>query len=117
MSWIIEFYETENGHKPVEDFLDSLEIKMRAKAAKEIVILKEFGINVKEPYSKHLKDGIFELRIKFASNIARIFYFFYIGKKIILTNGFIKKTRKTPSLELEKAQKYKSDYERRKCND
>ena len=90
---------------------------MRAKAVKEIAILKELGISIKEPYSKHLKDGVFELRIKFTSDIARIFYFFYVEKKIILTNGFIKKMQKTPHLELEKALKYKADYERRNSND
>lgn len=117
MSWTIEFYETENGRKPVEEFLDSLNMKMRAKATKEIVILREFGTGIKEPYSKYLQDGIFELRIKFASDIARVFYFFYVGRKIVLTNGFIKKTQKTPPKELEKALNYKSDYERRKSNE
>lgn len=117
MNWAIEFYETEDGYNPIEDFLDSLNIKMRAKAVKEIEILKELGISIKEPYSKHLRGGVFELRIKFASDIARIFYFFYVEKKIILTNGFIKKTQKIPHLELEKALKYKADYERRNSNE
>ncbi len=84
MSWTIEFFETENGRKPVQEFLDALDLKMRAKAAKEIVILRELGTSIKEPYSKHSQEGVFELRIKFSSDIARIFYFFYVGKKIIL---------------------------------
>jgi phage-related protein len=111
--WTIEFYETENRIIPVEKFLDSLDIKMRAKALKELQILKEFGISLREPYSKSIKDGIFELRIKVATDITRIFYFFYKDNKIILTNGFIKKTQKTPSSEIETAVKYKKDYIRR----
>ena len=58
------------------------------------------------PYSKALNDGLFELRIKFSSGI-------YVGNKIIVTNGFIRKTQKTPQAELVKAQKYKKDYEKR----
>lgn len=56
---------------------------------------------------------IFFLGKKFEKHFARIFYFFFDGKKIILTNGFIKKTQKTPPIELEKALSYKTDYERR----
>ena len=98
--WQVEFYEKENGEIPVNDFLLSLNEKMRAKAAKEIRILSEYGNRLREPYSKHIQEGIFELRIKFASDISRIFYFFFDGDKIILTNGFIKKTQKTPKEEM-----------------
>ena len=111
--WQVEFYEKENGEIPVNDFLLSLYEKTRAKAAKEIRILSEYGNKLREPYSKHIQEGIFELRIKFASDISRIFYFFFDGNKIILTNGFIKKTQKTPKEEIEKAIKYKEDYQRR----
>ena len=41
---------------------------------------------------------------------------FFDGQKIVMTNGFIKKTQKTPQAELDKALKYKSDYERRMNN-
>ena len=58
------------------------------------------------PYSDHLVDGIFEIRAKVGSDIARVLYFFVIGKKIVLTNGFIKKTQKTPKNEIESAKKY-----------
>jgi phage-related protein len=61
-----------------------------------------------------LGKGLFELRIKGENEIARIFYFFVVDDKIILTNGFIKTTQKTPKIELEKAYKYKKEYERRK---
>lgn len=102
-----------SNKKPVEEFLNSLDIKMRRKALQEIKLLQECGNSLKEPYSKHIQDGLFELRIKQSSNISRIFYFFYVDKKIILTNGFIKKTQKTPPNEIKKALEYKKDYERR----
>lgn len=115
--WEVEFYETENGKIPVRDFLKSLDKNMRSKAVNEIELLKNCGNNLREPYSKYISNGIFELRIKFSSDISRIFYFFYVGNKIILTNGFIKKTQKTPQAEIEKAIKYKNDYQRRKKNE
>lgn len=108
--FIVEFYETENGNIPVEEFLKMLDVKMRAKLLGIIKILQEKGNRLREPYSKHLDDGIFELRGKVGSDISRVLYFFYYNKKIILTNGFIKKTQKTPKTEIDKAKKYRSDY-------
>ena len=108
--FIVEFYETENENIPVEEFLKMLDVKMRAKLLGIIKILQEKGNRLREPYSKHLDDGIFELRGKVGSDISRVLYFFYYNKKIILTNGFIKKTQKTPKTEIDKAKKYRSDY-------
>ena len=109
----VEYYELPNGEKPVEKFLDNLDTKMRVKALASIDILEKFGNTLREPYSKSVGKDLFELRIKFASDITRIFYFFMVGNKIILTNGFIKKTNKTPPGEIALAKKYKADYERR----
>ena len=68
---------------------------------------------LRKPYSEYLEDGIFELRTKQSSNITRILYFFVIGNKAVLTNGFTKKSQKTPKKEIELAKKYRKDYERR----
>ena len=92
----VEFYETTDGDKPAKDFLISLDNKMRAKMASMISLLQENGYNLREPYSKHLSEGIFELRAKVGSDITRVMYFFYIDRRVILTNGFVKKTKKTP---------------------
>ncbi|WP_368489730.1 type II toxin-antitoxin system RelE/ParE family toxin [Clostridium sp. BJN0013] len=70
-------------------------------------------MDLREPHSKPIKDGIFELRIKLGSDISRIFYFFCVGNRIILTNGFIKKTQNTPKSEIDRALRYKADYEGR----
>lgn len=55
-------YERENGEVPVEEFLNSIDIKMRAKMYGLMSVLQERGNLLREPYSKHLTDGIFELR-------------------------------------------------------
>ena len=71
---------------------------MRAKVLGIMVILQEKGNLLREPYSKNLGDGIFEIRGKVGTDISRVLYFFYFKEKIIFTNGFIKKTNKTPKV-------------------
>lgn len=109
------FYEKENGEVPVEEFLLQLDKKMRAKLAGMIQILQEYGNTLREPYSKHLGDGIFEIRSKVGNDISRVLYFFYHDGKIILTNGFVKKSQKTPKAELERARRYRRNYLERMC--
>ncbi len=106
----VEYYDKVDGTIPVEEIILSLNEKMQAKVFHEFELLEYFGNELREPHSKQLGDGIFELQIKFASNITRVFYFFYVGKKIILTNGFTKKTKKTPPEQIALAKKYRSDY-------
>ena len=103
-------YEKEDGESPVEDFINALDVKMRAKMYGLLSILQEKGNKLREPYSKHLDDGIFELRCKIGSNITRVLYFFYYEGKIILTNGFVKKTQKTPPEEIKLAKERRTDY-------
>lgn len=111
----IIFYDKPDGSEPAKEFLLSLDNKMRAKTIMLIELLAENGSALREPYSKHLVDGIFELRAKVGSDISRVFYFFVIGKKIVLTNGFVKKTQKTPKAEIELAKKYRNDFLDREC--
>lgn len=114
----IEFYERGNGEQPARDFIDSLDKKMRAKMLMLLTLLQDNGHELREPYSKYLSEGIFELRAKAGTDISRVLYFFYVDHRIILTNGFIKKTQKTPAQEMEKAKKYRADYlSRRRASD
>ncbi len=104
------FYDLPDGSEPALEFLKSLDVKMRAKLERSIFMLQQAGPALRLPYSEHLDDGIFEVRAKQGSNITRILYFFFVGKKIILTNGFIKKTQKTPKNQLELSKKYRKEY-------
>jgi len=83
---------------------------MRAKLLMDIDLLEENGPLLREPYSKPIGDGIFELRARAGTNISRVLYFFVVGQRAVLTNGFIKKTQKTPEKEIELAKKYRKDY-------
>ena len=110
----IIFYDKPDGTEPALDFIMSLNDKMQARMLRTIELLSENGTDLREPYSKHLVDGIFEVRAKVGSDISRVLYFFVFGRKIILTNGFIKKTQKTPKHEIELARKYRNEYLNRK---
>lgn len=107
------YYQKEDGSKPIKDFIESQDKKMMNKLFCMISILETYGANIPRKYSKYLRDDIFELRVSQSSNITRILYFFIEGDKAILTNGFVKKTDKTPRKEIELAIKYKNDYIRR----
>lgn len=110
----IIFYDKADGTEPAKDFISSLDMKMRAKMLRTIKLLQMNGNKLREPESKELDDGIMELRAKVGNDISRVLYFFVVGRKAILTNGFIKKTQKTPKAEIERAKRYRVDYLSRK---
>ena len=118
LSWTGEF---EVYGKTVHTFVYASDTKEKAKelakTLRTIDLLEMNGPLLREPYSKPLENGIFELRTKQGSDITRVLYFFIVGKKAVLTNGFIKKSQKTPKAEKELAKKYKADYERRYGNE
>lgn len=79
----VVFYEKENGYCPVEEFIDALDVKMRAKLVGLLEILEEKGNQLREPYSKPIDDG------------------------------FIKKTQKTPPEEIRLAKERRADFKER----
>lgn len=112
----VEFYETDNGKKPAKEFILSQKNKMQVKIFELISLLQSYGNQLRLPYSKHLDDGIFEIRAKSNKDITRILYFFYHKGRIIMTNGFTKKTQKTPSSEIALAKKYRAEFLERESN-
>jgi len=109
MSYQIIFYIDREGKSLTEEFLDSLEVKVRAKVEKWIEKLEQYGPNLPRPYADKVKGKIRELRIIFQSTYYR-FLFFFIGKTIVITHGFIKRTRKIPKTEIERAERLRKDF-------
>ena len=106
----VVFFEKENGSRPAQDFIDSLDLKMKVKVIGLIKGFEEKGSELREPYSKKLTRTIFELRIKVGSNIARCLYFSTKKNEAILTNGFMKKSNKPPIQEIVKADLYRTQF-------
>jgi phage-related protein len=74
---------------------------------------------IPEIYFKHLEntEGLYEIRVQVGSNIFRIFCFFDINNLVVVGHGFQKKNQKTPSGEIERAEKIKKEYyEEKKSN-
>lgn len=117
--YIVEFYETADGKSELWDFLENLRIKAaKSKDARiqhkqislYIQLLQDNGTHMNENITKHLEDGIWELRP--GSN--RVFYFFYQKDTFVLLHQFRKKSQKTPKREIEKAKAERADYLSRK---
>jgi len=97
------------------DFYRKQNLKVKKKIIWTLQIIEQID-RIPKTYLEHLEgtDGLYEIRIKFSSNIYRIFCFFNKGKLVILTNGFQKKSQKTPKKEIEKALRIKKEYENEK---
>lgn len=97
------------------DFYSKQTLKVKKKVIWTLQVIEEIE-RIPKTYLKHLEgtDGLYEIRIKFTSNIYRIFCFFDKGKLVVLANGFRKKSQKTPKKEVVKALAIKKEYEKEK---
>ena len=101
----VKYYIDSKGRSPVREYIGRLNLKERAKVLKYIDFLRENNGRLDEPYSRHIEGKIRELRVDFHRNRHRIFYFTFVGRKIILLHAFLKKTAKTPISEINQAKK------------
>lgn len=114
----VEFFEDKQIGCPVEEFLNSIkDKKLKVKTIRNIVVLNKKGDTLTKPLVDYVNDGIWELRTQQSNNITRIFYFFIFGGKIVMTNGYIKKSQKMDANEFKKAKKYRDIYSRKKAGD
>lgn len=98
----VVFFAENSGNQPVKEWLQELELDDQRKVGKSALMLQERWPMVSAPLVKSLGNGFFELRINLKNKIARVI-FVVQDKDIILLNGFIKKTQKTPINEIEVA--------------
>ena len=112
--WEVEFYRTRDGSVPFFDYLDGLSAPMRAKTLRSVQLLRAEGTHLREPDTKPLGEGLFELRTTFGGVQGRSLFFFYDGQRVVITHGFLKKTRRTPQRELDRARRMRDDYRARK---
>ncbi len=107
MDFKIEYYKDSSGNSPIEEFLLKLKNSNNPLAEQTLKGLEKLKNRAyhKEPLSKHIESGLWELRIRAGTNILRILYTFAKGRIIILLHIFIKKQQKTPVGELEIARK------------
>lgn len=111
------FYKTGDGKCPVEDFLDTLTDKQAKKIAWVLRAVRDVS-PIPAQYFKKLANtqDIWEVRVTMENNIFRLLGFFEDQNLVILTNGFRKKTRKTPRSEIKLAEERKKEYVMRRNN-
>lgn len=90
-------------------FLRSLPKAARMEAGAALTDLEEKGSQLRRPGADYLRDGIYELRFRSERIEYRILYFFD-GNDIVLTNAFVKKTKKIPATEIERAIKHRAQW-------
>lgn len=101
----VKFYkDIKTGRSPVLEYIERLRDSEGSKILKYIEFLRIQKGYLEEPYSRHIKGKIRELRVDFGRNRHRVFYFTFIKKTIILLHIFLKKTAKAPVSEIKKAE-------------
>jgi phage-related protein len=108
--WTLELYVDERGKSPVEAFLDSLDARTRARFRWSMEQLRVRNVQAREPLVRHLEGNLWELREESRTNIYRVVYFFFSGRRIVLLHGFQKKSQRTPRGELETARQRHSAF-------
>jgi phage-related protein len=104
----VVFYRSRAGNEPVRDWLKSLPMEDCKIIGKDILKV-QFRWPVGKPLADHLAEGIWEIRSRLPSRIARTL-FAVIDEEIVLLHAFIKKQQKTPHEELKLAKKRKRQY-------
>lgn len=107
MGWTVEtLSDTVDGE------LADLPEEMQARFIRIAELIKAVGLpNVREPHVKHVRDSIWEIRLKGAAGIARALYVTATGQRVVVVRVFTKKTQKTPSTEIEIARERAKELE------
>lgn len=98
--WEIGYYETAEGQSPVQEFIDGLDAKSKAKVARTLDLLERFGVDLGMPYAKDVSEGLWELRTRVGTSRYRVVYFMFAGKAFILLHGFVKRSSRISDRDL-----------------
>ena len=110
----IDFYKTVTDVSPVEDFLDTLSDTQTKKILWVMKLVRELNPVPSQYFTKLVNtDDIWEVRVQIGGNIFRLLGFIEGDRLVILTNGFQKKTQKTPRREIELAETIKREHQGR----
>lgn len=107
MSWAIAYYSDD-----IFNWVDNLPVGVRASYARISERMQLHGPSLGMPYTRAMGGGLFEIRARGREGIARIFYCTVVGRRIVMLHGFVKKSEKTPSKELDLAKKRMKEVKR-----
>lgn len=112
--WSVEFFLTESGRSPVQEYIDGLRPDEGAAIADDLLLMAEFGTALGMPHVRPLKGKIWELRVRTRVQ-HRVLYAAIVDRTMVLLHAFTKKTQQTPPAEIATAEKRLSDFQRRRA--
>ena len=95
MSWAIGYHSA-----ALQTELLGLPATLQARYIHLTARMTVFGPDLGMPHTRAMGEGLFELRLKGAEGIARVFYCTLPGRRIVMLHQFVKKSEKTPQREL-----------------
>jgi len=95
MNWRVSFYSAE-----LQDEILGLPTGFVVRFLRYAERMEVYGPDLGMPHTRAMGDGLFELRLKAAEGIARVFYCTLVGRRVVILHRFIKKSEKTPLNEL-----------------
>jgi phage-related protein len=95
VDWKVTFYSAR-----VEAEINALPAGFVARFVRYAERMEMYGPNLGMPHTRPMGDGLFELRLKAAEGIARVFCCTAVGRQIVVLHQFVKKSEKTPKREL-----------------
>jgi phage-related protein len=101
--WMVEFYEDEEGRRPVEEFLEHLPEEHLGKILQVVQMLEERGPRLPFPYSSQLEGRLRELRVHYGRTLYRVLYYGDARRTFVLLHAFEKRSQATPQAELRTA--------------
>lgn len=109
MAYRVHFYRSAAGRCQACDYARSMDVRHQAKAKRWFIALSRMGPELPAEYGKHLRDGVWELRVAMGRHQRRFLYSFR-KNYIIVTNAFLKKSRQVPDEEIRRSQEAMADW-------
>ena len=100
MTWKVRFFR-----RRLEAEILALPAGFVARFLKYAERMEIYGPDLGMPHTRAMGQGLFELRLKAAEGIVRVFYCTIIDRQIVMLHQFVKKTENTPARELELARR------------
>jgi phage-related protein len=73
-NWTVEKYQDRRGHVPLIEYLDTLQLKDRARVLRSFALLEDHSPALKMPHASHVQGKLWELRIDGQPNSYRVLY-------------------------------------------
>ena len=106
MKWTVTFHSD-----AVESEIQAMPDGFLARLVRCAERMEIYGPDLGMPHTRAMGDGLFELRLKAAEGIARVFYCTVVNRKIVFLHSFVKKTDKTPPRELRVARQRMKEHQ------